>query len=140
MQSSYLAWQHSTHFKPDGTMTAECVDCHVPPGFRGFLASKMQAAHDLYYHMTMDTSPEAWAQGREGRLARSRSKITNEMCMRCHDPQTTALDALVVDHAKIDDETHCLECHSNLMGGPQVKNRITEFPVRPGTADGSNAP
>ena len=140
MQSSYVAWQHSTHFKPDGTRTAECVDCHVAPGVRGLLESKMQAVHDLYYHLTRDTSSEAWAQGREGRLARSRSKITNEICMRCHNPETTAPDALVVDHAKIDEETRCLECHSNLMRGLQVKNRFAVLPVRVDETSGSNEP
>ena len=116
------------------------MDCHVAPGFHGFLDAEMQAVHDLYYHLTGDTSPEAWAQAREGRLARSRAKITNAMCMRCHDPETTALDALVVDHAKIDGQTHCLECHSNLMGGLQVKNGFAKLPVRTGAASGSNSP
>ena len=124
MRSTYLAWQHSSHYNPSGSSTAECVDCHVPPGLLNSLGGKFHAAKDVYYHLVADNSLEAWTANQQERVIRSRGRIKNEACMTCHKPEETALDALVVDHAKMESQTRCLECHVNLMAGPDVKDKL----------------
>ena len=68
MDPYYTSWQGSTH------QTAQCAQCHVPPGFVHFVATKAYALREVWIHFTGQVKVP---------LAVTRA-IPNASCFRCH--------------------------------------------------------
>ena len=128
MNPYYDSWSASVH---NG---ADCVDCHIPPGFPNFVKAKILSFEELWVHLTGQHLPP-FAVTRE--LPRSN-------CLECHTdgggqtvgtttfPHSAHAAVLCVDcHVR---EVHrtvhppyfvkpmlmarCLECHDSRIGSP----------------------
>jgi nitrate/TMAO reductase-like tetraheme cytochrome c subunit len=100
MDPYYTSWQHSTH------ASAECRDCHIPPGFIPYIETKLGSFREIWVHIS--GKPEA-------PLAVTR-EIPNSSCLRCHSdpPQDPSLPTVTFSHAGhagID----CISCHVRLV-------------------------
>jgi nitrate/TMAO reductase-like tetraheme cytochrome c subunit len=101
MNSYYASWQASTH------KTAQCRDCHIPPGFIPYIETKLGSLREIYVHLT--GSPKA-------PLAVTR-KIPNASCFRCHPnpPPNRTLRDVTFTHAKKHAGLSCISCHVRLV-------------------------
>ena len=45
MNPYYDSWQASTH------STAQCRDCHIPPGFIPYIETKLGSFREIYVHI-----------------------------------------------------------------------------------------
>jgi nitrate/TMAO reductase-like tetraheme cytochrome c subunit len=100
MNPYYTSWQASAH------STAQCRDCHIPPGFVHYLETKLYSFREIYVHLS--GSPKA-------PLAVTRH-IPNSSCFRCHpNPPADANPPTVVfthaRHSRLD----CISCHVRLV-------------------------
>jgi nitrate/TMAO reductase-like tetraheme cytochrome c subunit len=99
MEPYYASWQTSSH------ATAECIECHIPPGFVAYVQTKLFSFREIWVHITgADEAP----------LAATRD-IPNGSCFRCHD---TPADLLIArtpfahnDHTAY----FCISCHTRLV-------------------------
>jgi nitrate/TMAO reductase-like tetraheme cytochrome c subunit len=100
MNPYYASWQTSTH------KTAECRDCHIPPGFVSYIKTKLGSLREIYVHVS--GNPEA-------PLAVTR-KIPNASCFRCHDnpPADPSLPTVTFAH-KTHSGIDCISCHVRLV-------------------------
>jgi nitrate/TMAO reductase-like tetraheme cytochrome c subunit len=105
MEPYYASWQDSTHASP----TAECRDCHIPPGAVPYIETKLGSWREIWVHIT--GNPEA-------PLAVTR-EIPNESCLRCHPdpPPDPDLPTTTFSHAEHSDE-NCVTCHVRLVHRP----------------------
>ena len=100
MNPYYTTWQASTH------KSAECRDCHIPPGAVPYIETKLGSFREIYVHLS--GNPEA-------PIAVTR-EIPNSSCFRCHDnpPADPTLPTVTFKH-----ETHsgitCISCHVRLV-------------------------
>ena len=101
MNPYYASWQASTH------KTAQCRDCHIPPGFIPYIETKLGSLREIYVHLT--GNPKA-------PLAVTR-KIPNASCFRCHPnpPPDPALPTVTFTHAKKHSGLNCISCHIRLV-------------------------
>ncbi len=95
----YSSWQASSH---SGT---ECKDCHIPPGFVGYVQTKLFSFRELWVHIT---------GGKEPPLAVTR-EIPNSSCFRCHKtPEDLILGDSPFSH-QIHEEELCVTCHLRMV-------------------------
>lgn len=101
------AWSAGTH-----AGEAECIDCHVDPGFVPRLAHKAVALKELYAHVTGDTS-----------FPRPKpAEVPDARCTKCHDSIET--DNPYLDHAQHAKNGTCASCH------PESGHRVTADAIR----------
>jgi nitrate/TMAO reductase-like tetraheme cytochrome c subunit len=99
MDPYYTAWQASTH------KSAQCAQCHVPPGFTHFVATKVYALREVWIHVTGQVKAP---------LAVTR-KIPDTSCLRCHQtPVDRQLGNATFSHQK-HTATACIACHVRLV-------------------------
>ena len=99
MEPYYDSWQASSH------ATADCVECHIPPGFVSYVQTKLFSFREIWVHITGEAvSP----------LAATR-EIPNGSCFRCHD---TPADLLII-RTPFEHDAHpdyyCISCHERLV-------------------------
>jgi nitrate/TMAO reductase-like tetraheme cytochrome c subunit len=94
------SWQASTH------RSAECAQCHVPPGFVHFVATKVYALREVWVHLTGQVKAP---------LAVTR-QIPDASCHRCHE---TPANRTLGNNAAFSHEKHvatsCIACHTRLV-------------------------
>jgi nitrate/TMAO reductase-like tetraheme cytochrome c subunit len=104
MKPYYASWQTSSH------ATAECRDCHIPPGFVAYVQTKLFSFREIWVHIT---------NGAEAPLAVTR-EIPNGSCLRCHrnGPGATPGD-VTLGNASFSHQAHqgqlCITCHLRLV-------------------------
>ena len=100
MNPYYASWQTSTH------KTAECRDCHIPPGVIPYIETKLGSFREIYVHFS--ANPEA-------PLAVTR-EIPNASCFRCHTnpPADPSLPNVIFAH-KTHSGIDCISCHVRLV-------------------------
>jgi nitrate/TMAO reductase-like tetraheme cytochrome c subunit len=101
MHPYYNSWLDSVHATP----TAECRQCHIPPGPIPYIKTKLFSFREIWVHVTGSPTPP---------LAVTR-EIPNSNCLECHNPPTDPeLPTVTFSH-----ETHsgldCISCHVRLV-------------------------
>ena len=128
MDPYYTTWQASEH------SSAECRDCHIPPGTIPYIETKLGSFREIYVHF-FGSADAPLAVTRE---------IPNDSCFRCHDdpPADPTLSTVTFSHAEHAARTYCITCHVRM-----VHQALTPGYVDPGTMsscfkchDGSTAP
>ncbi len=101
MDAYYATWQASEH------SSAECRDCHIPPGTIPYIETKLGSFREIYVHF-FGTADAPLAVTRE---------IPNASCFRCHDdpPADPSLPTVTFSHAKHAERTYCITCHVRLV-------------------------
>jgi nitrate/TMAO reductase-like tetraheme cytochrome c subunit len=100
MNLYYSSWQASTH------VSAECRDCHIPPGAIPYIETKLGSFREIYVHLSGNPKPP---------IAVTR-EIPNASCLRCHSdpPSDPTLPTVTFKH-----QTHsgltCIGCHVRLV-------------------------
>jgi len=100
MNPYYASWQASTH------KTAQCRDCHIPPGIVPYIETKLGSFREIYVHLS--GNPKA-------PLAVTR-EIPNASCFRCHTnpPADPSLPNVIFAH-KTHSGINCISCHVRLV-------------------------
>ena len=102
MNPYYDSWQASVH------TSAECRDCHIPPGFIAYVKTKLFSLREVWVHVT--GQPEA-------PLAVTR-EIPDANCLDCHpDPGeiSPAAPATVGFSHQIHEDRNCIGCHIRVV-------------------------
>jgi len=95
----YASWQTSSHSE------AECVDCHIPPGFTAWVKTKLFSFREVWVHITNKV---------EAPLAVTR-EIPDSSCYRCHrTPEDVVLGDSQFSHKTHSDQL-CITCHVRLV-------------------------
>jgi nitrate/TMAO reductase-like tetraheme cytochrome c subunit len=101
MEPYYASWQGSSH------SAAECVDCHIPPGFVPYVETKVYSFREIWVHIT---------NGAEAPLTVTR-EIPSSSCLRCH---RTPAD-IILGNATFSHQAHgnqlCITCHVRIVHG-----------------------
>jgi cytochrome c nitrite reductase small subunit len=99
MDPYYQSWQASVH------KTADCRDCHIPPGFIPYVETKFGSLREVWVHFS--SHPEA-------PLAVTR-QIHNANCLDCHeDPGSVQLSDVTFQHSAHQVQ-NCITCHVRLV-------------------------
>ena len=99
MDPYYSSWMASSH------ASAECADCHIPPGIVPYVETKLFSLREVWVHITGGTDVP---------LAVTR-EIPNESCYRCHStPQDMTLQGVTFSHAEHEEE-YCIDCHVRIV-------------------------
>ncbi len=104
MEPYYQSWQNSNH------ATAECRDCHIPPGTIPYIETKLGSFREIYVHFS--SHPEA-------PLGVTR-KIPNSSCVRCHtdlsvDFKLSTVTAVTFKHGGKHASIDCIRCHVRVV-------------------------
>jgi nitrate/TMAO reductase-like tetraheme cytochrome c subunit len=101
MDAYYSSWQASEH------SSAECRDCHIPPGTVSYVETKLGSFREIYVHFF--GNPDA-------PLAVTR-EIPNSSCFRCHDnpPADPSLPTVTFSHAEHAGRAYCITCHVRVV-------------------------
>ncbi|MBK1647426.1 NapC/NirT family cytochrome c [Rhabdochromatium marinum] len=124
MQTNYLEYQESMHFKNQSGVQATCADCHVPKPFLPKIATKIIAAKDVYHEImgTIDT-PEKF-EARRWHMAsnvwKKMERTDSRECRRCHDYQNMDLSeqgrSARSRHSRAEDKGQtCIDCHKAVV-------------------------
>jgi nitrate/TMAO reductase-like tetraheme cytochrome c subunit len=100
MNLYYSSWQSSTH------ASAECRDCHIPPGTVPYIETKLGSFREIYVHLSGNPEPP---------IAVTR-EIPNASCYRCHSnpPSDPTLPTVTFKHEK-HSGINCISCHVRLV-------------------------
>jgi nitrate/TMAO reductase-like tetraheme cytochrome c subunit len=99
MDPYYASWQSSVH------NTAECRNCHIPPGAIAYVQTKLFSFREVWVHITKKV---------EAPLAVTR-QIHNASCLECHkDPGNATLGNVTFSHS-IHQSQNCVTCHVRLV-------------------------
>jgi len=113
-------FKDTTHDKNRTGVRAECADCHLPKEFVPMMVRKVEAAREVWRHMTgyIDT-PEKYEKNRHTMAVREWTRMKkndSQECRNCHSP--AAMDpekqseTARARHAKAKAEgTTCIDCH-----------------------------
>lgn len=118
METAYKTWKLSTHGANKFGVSAQCVDCHLPPKDKYFTHMAVKAykgAKDMFIHHF----------GGEYNLEHARQnvldKLPNENCMKCHNDLLTkpGTSGARLAHQKVlnpssDLKLKCVQCHEHL--------------------------
>jgi nitrate/TMAO reductase-like tetraheme cytochrome c subunit len=91
-----------------------CVECHVAPGLRGFVASKVSGARQLW-----ETITDTYSRPVRSAIETGRMVASNVTCEQCHSSQKFSGVTLRVKPKYLDDEknTETFTVLLNLVGG-----------------------
>ena len=100
MNVYYASWQGSVH------STAQCRDCHIPPGTIAYIETKLFSFREIWVHITSKAEPP---------LAVTR-EIPNSNCLACHSnrPRTIQLGNVTFSHT-VHQSQNCIACHVRLV-------------------------
>ncbi|WPL19806.1 Cytochrome c-type protein NapC [Thiorhodovibrio winogradskyi] len=124
METNYLEYQDSLHFKNPSGVQATCADCHVPKAFLPKIATKVIAAKDVYHEImgTIDT-PEKFEEHRwamASRVWKKMERSDSRECRTCHEFKNMDLSeqgrSARSRHARAEDKGQtCIECHQGVV-------------------------
>jgi nitrate/TMAO reductase-like tetraheme cytochrome c subunit len=95
MRPYYTAWQAGGHAR-----SAQCVDCHVPPGIIAHLAHKPAALKEVWDHFFADS-----------RFPNYSVEMPDARCTACHTTVPAKIGALF-SHKLHETKAHCKDCHA----------------------------
>ena len=121
--NAYAEFKDTVHDKNRTGVRAECADCHLPKEFVPMMIRKVEAAREVWGHMTgyIDT-PEKYEKHRHAMAVREWTRMKkndSQECRNCHtvaamDPEKQSETARA-RHAKAKAEgTTCIDCHFGL--------------------------
>jgi nitrate/TMAO reductase-like tetraheme cytochrome c subunit len=102
MDPYYKSWQASAH------ASAECRNCHIPPGFVPYAETKLFAFREIYVHIAKQV---------EAPLAVTR-EIRNANCLACHavpGELTLATKSNVTFSHQAHEGQNCVTCHVRVV-------------------------
>ena len=134
MQIPNQALQKTSHFSNRSGVVAGCSDCHLPHPFVPKMIRKVEAAREVYGHLTgMIDTPEKYAAHREKMQQREISRLKandSAECRYCHDTQRMDVakqsSVAVKRHAKLGDGETCIDCHQGIAHG-EVADEAVDF-------------
>jgi cytochrome c-type protein NapC len=142
MQTNFLEYRESMHFKNPSGVQATCSDCHVPKALLPMLAVKIVAAKDVVHQVlgTIDT-PEKFEARRWVMANRiwTRMKATDSReCRTCHDfanMELSGQDRIARSrHSRAQDKGQtCIDCHKGVV---HTQPDPPEDPATPSPATG----
>jgi len=95
MQPYYDAWQSGGHVSH-----AECVDCHIDPGFVAHIAHKPSEMVELWDHFFANSKFPNYVVD-----------VPNSRCLRCHETVTVKTTSRF-SHVTHEAKAKCKDCHS----------------------------
>ena len=118
--NAYAEFKDTSHDKNRTGVRAECADCHLPKEFVPMMVRKVEAAREVWGHITgyIDT-PEKYEKARHAMAVREWTRMKkndSQECRNCHttaamDPEKQSENARA-RHAKAKAEgTTCIDCH-----------------------------
>lgn len=124
MQTNYLEYQETRHFKNASGVQATCSDCHVPKPFGPKVVTKVIAAKDVWHEIigTIDT-PEKF----EARRWHMANQVWDKMrrnnsreCRSCHEFANMDLSEQPrmarSRHSRAEDRGEtCIDCHAGVV-------------------------
>jgi len=109
------AWKLSSHVDNYSGVIVHCVDCHLPPVGKGYLAAKVKhGAKDIYSYLTKSPEEIDWDKMKEPEEA---AHFTyNESCVACHSnlfPSTLSDDGgdAHLYYKQNRELLNCINCH-----------------------------
>ena len=116
-------FKDTIHDKNRTGVRAECGDCHIPQEFVPMMVRKIEAAREVWGHITgyIDT-PEKYEKARHAMAVREWTRMKkndSQECRNCHTPQAMdpekQSETARARHAKAKAEgTTCIDCHFGL--------------------------
>lgn len=136
--NSLVMLQKTRHYSNVSGNSAGCSDCHVPHEFVPKMIRKIQAAREVWGHITgiIDT-PEKYAAHaphmKKKEIDRIRANSSQE-CRNCHEVQQMDLGlqsatARQFHQAMQDNDKTCIDCHAGLAHNPADMPGATAEPV-----------
>lgn len=109
----FKAWETSKH------NFVNCTQCHVPPGIKGTLHHKFQAASMVVNYMTgLYKRSKPWAE------------VDDAACLQCHETRllksTENFNGVIFDHQphltqkRRDRQLRCTSCHAQIVQGQHI--------------------
>jgi fumarate reductase flavoprotein subunit len=125
--NSLVMFEQTVHYSNASGVVAGCSDCHVPHEFGPKMIRKMQAAREVWGHLTgvIDT-PEKYAAHaphmKAKEIARLRANDSQE-CRNCHEFDQVIWDlqsvqARTYHQTMLDTGKTCIDCHAGLAHDP----------------------
>jgi cytochrome c-type protein NapC len=124
MQTNYLEYQETLHFRNKSGVQATCSDCHVPKEFGPKLVTKVIAAKDVWHEIigTIDT-PEKFEARRwvmANRVWDKMRRTNSRECRTCHEFSNMDLSEQARSarsrHASAEEKgLTCIDCHQGVV-------------------------
>lgn len=123
MQTNYVEYQETAHYKNQSGVQATCADCHVPKEFVPKMVAKVMAAKDIYHEiMGTISTPEKYEAHRWDMASRVWDKMRksdSRECRTCHDFANMDLSeqsrSARSRHSKAEEKGKtCIDCHKGL--------------------------
>jgi len=116
---STVSWKQSVHYLTESGTHTNCVDCHLPPHGKGYLAEKVKTgARDVWSKWTKDSASFNWDE--KGQLEYARKHVYESSCVACHEnlfpPKLTKEGAdahLYYTSENRPADVQCINCHLN---------------------------
>ncbi len=118
MKFSYNYYKKSKHGSNHIGMSVECVDCHLPNDFIGYLLTKTRdGIKDVYIHtFNPIKNEEEWKARKEELDEKARGRIKNANCLKCHNNVKTGTIKGKEEHTEMDLESDkCVDCHADMF-------------------------
>jgi cytochrome c-type protein NapC len=123
MKSNFEEYKKTIHYSNRSGVRASCSDCHVPKDFSHKILRKLEAANDVWGHLTgtIDT-PEKFEAKRLEMATRewARMKATgSQTCRNCHsfegmDPDKQKQRSRKQHESALKDKQTCIDCHKGI--------------------------
>jgi len=119
----YQAVQQTAHFNNRSGVRPICSDCHVPHAFIPKMIRKVEAAREVWGHLTgMIDTPEKYAAHLEDMKAREIARLQandSAPCRSCHDVERMDLaqqseKARFYHGAMSEKNKTCIDCHQGI--------------------------
>jgi cytochrome c-type protein NapC len=118
--NAYAEFKDTIHDKNRTGVRAECADCHLPREFVPMMIRKVEAAREVWGHLTgyIDTK-EKYEKARHAMAVREWTRMKkndSQECRNCHTPDAMdpekQSETARARHAKAKAEnTTCIDCH-----------------------------
>ena len=114
---STASWKQSVHYATESGTHTNCVDCHLPPHGKGYLAAKVKTGvRDVWSKWIKDSASFDWEA--RGRLENARRYVYESSCIKCHEnlfpPKLTKEGAdahLYYTNKNKPADLQCINCH-----------------------------
>ena len=112
-----VSWKKSVHYNTKSGNHTGCVECHLPPHGKGYMAAKIKTgARDVWSKWTKDPASFDWED--RSRLEHAQKYVYESSCIACHEnlfPQGLSKegeDAHIYFTSKNKPEDlRCINCH-----------------------------
>ncbi len=131
MQTNYLEYQDSLHYKNPSGVQASCADCHVAKPLIPKMVDKVIAIKDVYHEIVGTINTPEKFEARRWHMATvvwdKMERTDSRECRTCHELKNMDLSeqgrSARLRHSRAEDQGQtCIECH---------KAFVHNMPVRP---------